>query len=450
MRMLTKKAKMAIPAAIGAGIVALISVPAANAGFNVSLSAPTSGTAVNAQGTSIPVQIYTVSAVNTGGGTGSRLIGYDATVTTSGSGTTGALVIDLSDDTDGDGLLDANVLGQADMNPNGNLQPTPSFGSSLGTFMSIATAAGGTTANATFPGAVTGVWINQFTTTGNGSTAADGLGNGSGTNGETSDYQTGNGTLDAAYTSGTVHSLEVDAAFTNAKSAPLDSSSTGVDFASIVVPTGTSFNVLGAVGGESGLHVAFSVNGGTVTSTGAKLTLTSTEGAGTNVGVLTVTGSNGSYAPQKLNGSPATAITGAAATTGNVQVLGFSPSTDAEVFALAVDSSGTLATGSALTAALSDLSSAVAAEGGTVQALTSSATPNISGIFNPAAWNVEVTFPIGVPAGDPYLNWDFSSDTVDPGLTITDVGVVPEPTGLGVLALGGMGLLARRRRMIQA
>jgi hypothetical protein len=30
-------------------------------------------------------------------------------------------------------------------------------------------------------------------------------------------------------------------------------------------------------------------------------------------------------------------------------------------------------------------------------------------------------------------------------LYVSDIGVVPEPTSLGVIALGGLGLLARRR-----
>ena len=48
-----------------------------------------------------------------------------------------------------------------------------------------------------------------------------------------------------------------------------------------------------------------------------------------------------------------------------------------------------------------------------------------------------------------FLGVDFSgyggnTDGVT-GLQVSDIGVVPEPTSLGVIALGAMGMLGRRR-----
>jgi hypothetical protein len=53
------------------------------------------------------------------------------------------------------------------------------------------------------------------------------------------------------------------------------------------------------------------------------------------------------------------------------------------------------------------------------------------------------------PAGDPYADFDFSGfgDTSIPtgSLGISAVGLVPEPASLSLLALGGIGLISRRR-----
>jgi hypothetical protein len=62
-----------------------------------------------------------------------------------------------------------------------------------------------------------------------------------------------------------------------------------------------------------------------------------------------------------------------------------------------------------------------------------------------------ITFPTGnapmaESASSPdVLNYDFCQ--YDPGgsISITNIGVVPEPTSVGVLFLGGIALMARRR-----
>jgi len=59
--------------------------------------------------------------------------------------------------------------------------------------------------------------------------------------------------------------------------------------------------------------------------------------------------------------------------------------------------------------------------------------------------NVEVVFPAGTVTDDAYFQFATSA-----GITVTQVSVVPEPTGIGALMLGGLGLLNRRRRSRKA
>jgi hypothetical protein len=426
-----KKMKIAAPALVAAAFGGFIGCPLAHADFSISISTP-----MVIGGNSE----YVVSATNNGAnGTGSTITAEDLTVTTPGSGTSGALVIDIGD-INGDGVSDADVDGSP-ITANyysvdkDTTSTVPAFGartaSKAFTMIGVGGAFTGSIATSTPTGSssspAVNVYVNSQTSPNNGGLA-----------GTPAVYLTSGNTIDPSFTNGTVHSLEVVAK----SSSPPVASSTPVAVANVVVPTGTSFTVSGSLGGEIGLSQNVSASLGVTPTAGAKLSL-STTGTGTNVGTLSVTpGSNGSYTPAKVTG-----ITGAGATTGNVSVTGFNPVSDKEVYALAVDSGGTLASGATLTAILADLNTALGTSG-TAEAL-SGGTPAIGSIFNPAAWNVELVFPTGPSSSPAFLSYDFSGDTINPGLTITAVGVVPEPTGLGVLALGGMGLLARRRRMSQ-
>jgi hypothetical protein len=47
---------------------------------------------------------------------------------------------------------------------------------------------------------------------------------------------------------------------------------------------------------------------------------------------------------------------------------------------------------------------------------------------------------------DPFANYDFSGFSGDPSLLVSGIGVVPEPASLSLLALGGLGLISRRRK----
>jgi len=430
-----KKMSKAVPALMAAAFGGWAGVPLAHANFVLSIDPNPQVFGGNTE--------YVVSAINNGiapvGGlpTGSTIAAVDLTITTPGSGTSGALVIDLAD-FNGDGKTDANVDGTS-VSPSYSYSDSTSYSPVFGaktvkkayTMIGIASAPEPST---TTSAPAVDVYVN-------GQTAS----NNSGFEGTPAVYLTSpsNPTIDPAFTSNTVHALEVVAK----SSATPVASSTPIPVANIVVPTGTSFSVTGSLGGEIGLAGTVSISNVTTASSGAKLTLTTTAPVGVSAGTLNLTGSNGSYAPAKITG-----ITGPASITGYVQVTGsgFNPATDEEVFALAVDSNGVLASGSTtstLAQIVSDLQAGAPA-GVTVEALTSTPPvgPNITGIFNPAAWNVEVVESTGVGMS-PYLGYDFSTDTTNPNTTITAVGVVPEPTGVGVLVLGGMGLMARRRRM---
>jgi hypothetical protein len=62
-------------------------------------------------------------------------------------------------------------------------------------------------------------------------------------------------------------------------------------------------------------------------------------------------------------------------------------------------------------------------------------------ILEAAGNNAEVVLPD--VTDDAYLSWNLSSL---PGVTITSVSVVPEPTSIAAIVLGGSALLARKRR----
>jgi len=447
-----KKMKIAAPALVAAAFGAWVGIPTAQAGFVVTFA--NGGQPLQTSG---GYSDYVLQALNDGSAssayTGTTLAALDVTITTSGGADLGVEV--TSTGSGSSKKYTANVDGQDDANS--------AFGQvAYGTFIGIGSGPLSTISVPDTEGGTQGVYTNGQT---NVLDSANSFNSGTPAKfkGQTSSnfdaaFQPVNGTGAGNVANGSLQALEVtEVAASGSGDTEADSSVGPIPFANIVVPSGTQFTVIAQLAGETGPNnLKYSISNSVSTGpTGAILTLTSapTHSADT-AGTLTVTGSDAAgYVAAKLPGTTQGAITGTDTTTGNVQTTGFQSSTDDEVFALAVDSSpGVLATGSALTSAISDLSAAVTSEGGIVAPLASPsssmpASANITSLFNPTFWNVEVTFPNGVPAGDPYLNWDFSGDTVDAGLSITDVGVVPEPTGVGVLVLGGMGLLARRRRM---
>jgi hypothetical protein len=162
-------------------------------------------------------------------------------------------------------------------------------------------------------------------------------------------------------------------------------------------------------------------------------------GVGTSSGTLTVTGSNGNYALAQ--------ITGLNDVSNYVEATGWNPATDEEIYGLDVLVNGNQAT----PAQLATLINAINGDGDAPPSSNVSAgTMPVAGF--PAAYNLFLTFPGGAgdtSLSDPdYLGIDLSSYN-DPhlvGYSFSAVAALPEPMSLGLLAAGGLGLMAHRNR----
>jgi len=159
---------------------------------------------------------------------------------------------------------------------------------------------------------------------------------------------------------------------------------------------------------------------------------------------LSVIGGSSSYLFDQVTGISS----GQGEATGNVEGTGFNPGTDQEVYALDVLAS---AGGSALSNAnlitlAADINSGNAYGGdagneGAVVASTSLAADPF-----PSNYNLFLTFSSPTQA-DNFLGVDLTQDpNIPAGAVVSAIAVVPEPMSMGLLALGGLGMLARRRR----
>jgi hypothetical protein len=244
------------------------------------------------------------------------------------------------------------------------------------------------------------------------------------------------GTVD----NGTIHSLQVESLANDGPGGVeiLDNFAGGLPFANVVVPFGTTFTIHGGVGGDIGSTYFFGqvLTAGTVQSVSSlSISLTGTVPSSSNlIAALTIHGANGLYNPVT------TPVTGAGQTKGYTTVTGFSPNNDAEIYGL--DATGE----TSLTTLIADLQTALntADPGATAEAPTGSA----AGILTAAGDNVELVFPnTTTPSTSPaVLAFDLSNYTANGTVTITSITVIPEPTSLGMLVLGGAGLLSRKRR----
>lgn len=174
--------------------------------------------------------------------------------------------------------------------------------------------------------------------------------------------------------------------------------------------------------------------------------------------VLTVTGSSGNYLKGTVNNIGPSA---AGDNKDYVQVGGFSPSSDKEIYALKLDQSGTaLAPSSAAIATIvADINAANDSTFGVTQ-LASTAAQEASSNAGAAAlfsgYDVFLTIPTaylsGLTNGTGFnFNFGFNfsgyTDGAVSNITVTDIGLVPEPGAmLGVLSLGAVGMFSYRRR----
>jgi len=211
------------------GILACLGVPAAHGDFILSVTSTVVGSDTD----------YVLSAQNNGlNGTGTSLLAVDCTLTTPGSGTTGAMIVAFTD-IDGDSIPDANVIGYIAPIPPGTGQPDaypniigpgqpPKI---LGTFIRVGEANFVDSALAVVPGA----------------------------------YLSSDGPLDPAYLDGTLHSLRVVEAGgkeTSGLNGPVITpvlDVTPVAIANIVVPDGTSWTASGSLSGDLGAIQPFSI-----------------------------------------------------------------------------------------------------------------------------------------------------------------------------------------------
>jgi hypothetical protein len=441
MRIVTKKFKHAGPALAVAALGVCVGVPAAHAGFNVTVLGPYTDTA------NPTYQIYVATALDNGAlttpsnNTGSLLTALDVVVTTNGS-------VDLGMD------VEQHPTGTYRADVDGQDNSSPSFGtSSGGTFIGIgqdnlSAAAGGanqpdagfdptmTTSSWTTVGGTQDTYVNAQV--GAAAPVAAKISGNLTATGLDPAFKNGTTVNQSAINNGSVTALEV-VENGNAGNGAVEADQFAVPFANVVVPKGTTGTISGLLGGDVGLNAPFSVSfGTTVTSVQTTLSLTSAAPSSSNeIGTgITMSGHNGSYVPQSVS------VSGAAQTKGYLEVSGFT-ATDPEIYALTA-TPGTANGGETLAALIAELNTdvALADAGATAVAIT----PTIAHLFPTA--DIEVDIPGGDGSNPAFLAYDLTEDTTGP--SITAIGVVPEPTSIGFLVLGGIGLLARRRRAMQA
>lgn len=363
---------------------------------------------------------YVISAINNGlHGTGSTLESFDLTISTPGSGTAGALVIDLTQG-DEDGAL-ADVDGQTDLN-----DVTPTFGKTIGTFLGIGS--GTLVAPATSTGTTEPHSLTMLTSVKVNGQSAQAVYQ---TNGDESD-------LNPAFADDTVHSLEVAGMLSGGKLA-----ASPIPFANVVVPTGTNFTLKGSLEGETGNATTLGAGASSTPASGPFISLTGSIPTDSNsIGTITMVGGHGFYAPAS------TSVSGPAQTTGYLTVNGYNPVNDKEVYAVALDDYGQFLTSGSplLPTIISDFNTALA---GTGEA--SIITSNLANA--PAStYDVLLTFPTGPSVSPAVLAYNLANYTTNGNLSISQIAVVseissvPEPAGLSVLVISGISLLSRRRR----
>jgi len=421
MRKISKK--FALPAA-AAGAVLAGGLSSAMADFVVTLSAPTvSG--LNS--------IYVASIQNNGAnGTGTQILGADITLTINAAQPAGTFFkMDNGQDLDGDSVPDVNISGN---NITGMTTPTTpatrAFASSFGTWGRL----GG---NSIISDAHNGV---QDTT---------------------SDYLStkNGGHYNPVWNSLTSFELVEGSNITSGGSAD----SVATKFFNIVVPTGALFTLTGSAGGTTGSQSNFTTGNSPVgvttypivvlratapTNTGNAITNgnggtpTNPQGtftpAGAATSTLTVSGGGGNYNPGFIYSL--TAGTNAAF----VKTAGFTGA-DTNIYLLNIKdtANGANPSSSDINTIIADINNAAAGNG----IVASTVPANLVGLGGVvSAWDIEITETNPGLAQNGFFGFNFAGETNIAGVTVTDIAAVPEPATAGLLLVGGLGLLARRRR----
>ncbi len=177
---------------------------------------------------------------------------------------------------------------------------------------------------------------------------------------------------------------------------------------------------------------------GTGSSSHAILSLTAaapTANYGTSSGTLAVTGSNGKYTLAQ--------ITGLSDVTNYVEATGWNPATDEEIYGLDVLVNGNAANATQLATLINAINGDSSGDG--ASAGVSASTTPVGGF--PSSYNLFLTYAGGGTNPD-FLGVDLSStnDSNLVGYSFSEVAAVPEPMTIGLLAVGGVGLMARRNR----